>query len=67
MGKVKGKKSKKSRTTVSKSGLVKAAASAVGLGGRSGGSGRRSKGPAYYAKKIAVMKLKKKLAKLRGY
>lgn len=64
MGKAKKSKSKKSKGgIVSKA--VSAGKSALGMGAKEGK--RRSKGPAYYAKKIAVMKLKKKLAKLRGY
>lgn len=47
-------------------GGIKSAAKAAGIGSKSaGGRSRRSKGPAYWANKVVVQKLKKKYFRLK--
>lgn len=67
MGAVKAKKGKTSKAPKSSLGskLVRAGSSILGGSSRGGGGGRRRKGPAYWANKVLVAKLKKKYWKIQ--
>ncbi len=66
MGKLKTKKTKKSRGGGMVSSAVSLASKAFG-GGKSGGKsgGRRKRGPQYWANKVLVEKLKRRYNKLK--
>jgi hypothetical protein len=63
MGKLKTKAKSSKRGGIGSS-IAKTAVSAV-LGGGKGGGGRRRRGPAYWANKVLVEKLKKKYNRLK--
>lgn len=69
MGKVKTKKAKKVKVKSAVKSAVSSVASAVGAkikgGGKGGVSRRKSHGPAWYARQILKLKLKKKYEKAK--